>query len=262
MKKTALALLFLAVAANATEKPSRPQLARIVEQIRKADYEGDRAALKRLYGELAPVDDDDAKLASRVRYWRGFALWRRAFNGFNENAPMAELEADLSQALAELDASATRDPSFVDAKVGAISCLSNLMFLHRAEPARAKELLTRGQALSKEALAAAPDNPRLLWVLGANRFWAPRDRGGSQEKAIETYQMGLASARKQKPSADPLEPSWGEPELLMNLAWTKLNATDRDVAAAEKYAREALALVPNWHYLRDILLPQIVAAKD
>jgi len=261
MKKTAFAILFFALAAGAAEKPTRARIVQIVEQIRKADYEDDRAALKRFYDELAP-SVNDGELASRVRYWRGFALWRRAFNGFNDNATRDELDADMVQALAEFDASLAKDPTFVDAKVGAISCLSNLMFLHRADPKHARELLARGQALSYEALAAAPDNPRLLWVIGANRFWAPRDRGGSQEKAIETYQMGLASARKQKPPADPLEPSWGEPELLMNLAWTKLNATDRDVAAAEKYAREALAKVPNWHYLRDILLPQIIAAKD
>src|SRR5262249_2668924 len=153
----------------------------------------------------------------------------RAFNGFNDNAPRAELEADMAQALAEFDASAARDPSFVDARVGAISCLSNLMFLHRAEPARAKELLVRAQALTKEALAAAPDNPPLLGVVGANRFWAPPDRGGGQDKAFETSQMGLASARKQKPATDALEPTWGEPELLMILAWTSLNATNRDV---------------------------------
>jgi hypothetical protein len=33
------------------------------------------------------------------------------------------------------------------------------------------------------------------------------------------------------------------------------------VNAAERYARSALEIVPYWHYLRDILLPQILAAK-
>jgi hypothetical protein len=34
-----------------------------------------------------------------------------------------------------------------------------------------------------------------------------------------------------------------------------------DVNAAERYARNALEIVPYWHYVRDILLPQILAAK-
>ena len=47
----------------------------------------------------------------------------------------------------------------------------------------------------------------------------------------------------------------------MNLAWSYLNGERPDLAAAESSARAALALVPSWHYVRDILLPQIPAAK-
>jgi hypothetical protein len=57
-------------------------------------------------------------------------------------------------------------------------------------------------------------------------------------------------------------PSWGEPELLMSLAWSSLNKTTPDVAAAQKYATEALAIVLYWHYVRDILLPQIRARRS
>ncbi|MEP6768949.1 MAG: hypothetical protein ABJC61_09790 [Acidobacteriota bacterium] len=60
---------------------------------------------------------------------------------------------------------------------------------------------------------------------------------------------------------DVLDPSWGQPELLMNLAFANLNRTDPDVAAADRYARDALALVPYWHYIRDILIPQIEVAQ-
>jgi hypothetical protein len=37
--------------------------------------------------------------------------------------------------------------------------------------------------------------------------------------------------------------------------------TTPDVAAAQKYAAEALAMVPYWHYVKDILMPQIQAKK-
>ncbi len=40
---------------------------------------------------------------------------------------------------------------------------------------------------------------------------------------------------------DPLEPSWGEPELLMSLAWSSLNRAAPDVNAADQYAHAALA---------------------
>ncbi len=35
-------------------------------------------------------------------------------------------------------------------------------------------------------------------------------------------------------TGDPLEPSWGEPELLMSLAWSHLNGNTPDLDAAEQ----------------------------
>src|SRR5580704_3112554 len=55
---------------------SRDSINRIVTQIQRADYESDRPTLKRLHDELTPIPGEN-KLASRVLYWRGFALWRR-----------------------------------------------------------------------------------------------------------------------------------------------------------------------------------------
>lgn len=34
-----------------------------------------------------------------------------------------------------------------------------------------------------------------------------------------------------------------------------------DLQQAEAYAGQALALVPDWHYVRDILLPKIQSAR-
>ncbi len=233
----------------------------LVAQIRRADYEGDRTALQRLREELKPVGDDK-KIVARLRYWRGFALWRRALNGFNDKVDPTGLAQDLTQAVEEFDQSIAADPSFVDAKVGAVSCLLNLVFLNQKDEARVRELLTRAVPMMKEAQAAEPDDPRLLWVVGSSQFYRPPEQGGGQAKGMATYERGLEAARKQKTNAsDPLQPSWGEPELLMNLAWSNLNATTPDLNAAERYAVSALELVPNWHYVRDILLPQIRSAK-
>ncbi len=47
----------------------------------------------------------------------------------------------------------------------------------------------------------------------------------------------------------------------MNLAYTKLKSAKPDTVAAKDYAEAALKLVPYWHYVRDILLPQIREAS-
>ncbi len=240
---------------------SRDSITRIVTQIQRADYEGDRPTLKRLHDELTPIPEDN-KLASRVLYWRGFALWRRAINGFNESPTPTDLEEDLTQAVTDFKDSIARDSAFVEPEIGAVSSLGYLMYLNKKDQTRVQELLQQVSPLLKEAIATAPDNPRLLWVLGPIRWSSPPERGGGQDKALESYNKGLEAARTQKRDAsDPLEPSWGEPELLMSLAWSNLNRTTPDLNAAERDAEAALKMVPYWHYVRDILMAQIRAAQ-
>jgi tetratricopeptide (TPR) repeat protein len=226
--------------------------ASLIADIRRADYAGDRPALERLYGELR---GDDA----RIHYWRGFAMWRKALNGFNDGADEAELESSLRRCADSFAAASASDPKFADALAGEASCWMNLAFLFRAD-ARSGLPLKNGIARLREARALGPDNPRVLWVAAVNDWYTPPQFGGDRDRALATYERALALARKETPGP-PLEPRWGEPELLMNLAFANLNRAAPDLDAAEQQARAALALVPEWHYVRDILLPQIARKR-
>jgi hypothetical protein len=137
---------------------SHDSIIRIVTQIQRADYEGDQPALKRLHDELAPIPEDN-RLASRVLYWRGFALWRRAINGFNESPTPTDLEEDLTQAVTDFKGAIAREPAFVESKIGAGSSLGYLMYLNRKDATRVQELFQQSSPLLKEAMAATPDNP-------------------------------------------------------------------------------------------------------
>jgi len=239
----------------------REKVAGIVAKIQRADYEGDRAAMQRGFDDLASFVEQK-EIASRVRYWRGFALWRRAINGFNDAVDKKEQEKDLNAALDEFEIALEKDPRFVDAKLGIMSCNGFLLFVEPKDEARRKERIDRILVLEKEATATAPDNPRLIWVRGPILWNSPPERGGGEDKAMQNFEHGLEICSKLKSSDDPLEPSWGKPELLMNLAYFHMNSKVKpDLDAAERYARGALEIVPYWHYVRDILLPQILAAK-
>lgn len=171
-------------------------------------------------------------------------MWRRAIKGFNESATPEDLEEDLTLAVTDFKDAIARDPAFVEPKIGG-SSLGYLMYLHKRDPTRVQELFQQSSPLLKDAMATAPDNPRLLWALGPIRWSSPPERGGGQEKAIQTYNQGLEAVHNQKPDAsDPIEPSWGEPELLMSLAWSNLNRTTPDLNDAEHDAQAALKLVP------------------
>jgi hypothetical protein len=254
-------LLFSGRSDAAAGRYAREEVTEIVSRIKRADYEGDRTTLKKSHAELTPYLEDQ-QLVSRVRYWRGFALWRSAINGGNDpSSDKKELEKEFIQGAEEFREAIAKDAGFIDAKVGLISCLGYVAYYHRQEKDRLNELLGEIFPLVKDAKAAAPDNPRLIWVLGPILWNTPADRGGGIDKVIENYERGLEICSKIKTPEDGLDPSWGKPELMMSLAYTYLQKNPADVNAAERNARGALEIVPYWHYLRDILLPQIVAAK-
>ena len=259
MRTLTFTMMVVLGGAAPSAEPARQAMAKTVARIQRADYEGDRKALLDLAGEIVPFTKD-SQLSSRALYWRGFAMWRRALNGFNDPVDPKELEKDLTEAVKDFTGSTAKDPEFVDPKVAASACLFTLAFLNKDDADRRQGYLKKGIQLMGEARTAAPENPRFLWVEGGGQWFVPAERGGGQAKAIETYERGLALARRQKGSvSDPLEPAWGEPELLMNLAWSHLNRATPDLDLAESNARAALFLVPYWHYVRDILLPQIRA---
>ena len=263
-------LWFLSMSTALAESASqtRDHVTKLVKQIQRADYEGDRAALKRLHDELADFRNSK-ELAAQVQYWQGFALWRRAINGFNEQIDRQELQADLKHATDEFNEAERQRPNFVDAKVGQLSCIGMLgASMIQGNRERLKDpdiqaMLTKIMQLIKEADAIDPQNPRLVWAKGPSIWHVPVEKGGGPQKVIEMYEkeLDLIQQHKITNSTDPLEPSWGEAELLMSLAWSKLNGATPDVDAAERYAQSALKLVPYWHYTRDILLPQIETAK-
>jgi len=253
-----LSLVVLALTTLTASADIRKRAAAIISEIQRADYEGDRVTLKKSCDALAPLLDNET-LVSRIHYWRGFALWRSAINGFNDAVNPQELEHDLRRAVEEFKAALRHDQGFVDAKVGLISCLGYVLYMKRDDASARQELLGQIFPLVEEAKAAAPNNPRLRWVLGPLLWHQARQAQSGLGKLIENYKEGLEHCTQPQPGS--LEPTWGKPELLMSLAYTYLNDTPPDVEAAEKSARGALELVPYWHYMRDILLPQIAAAK-
>jgi hypothetical protein len=264
-------LLLLAVGCAATAPELRPpssedHLLQLVEQIRRADYAGDRPALSDLHGALVAAPAGTAP-RSLILYWQGFALWRRAINGFNETPTPTDLESDVVAASADFEAALREDPRLVDAQAALAACIGLRMFLHKTVDDEMRAMLERVKALLAEAQALEPENPRLLWVRGPMEWFTPKGSpddmlDAHQARSIATYRRaleGLPGTLRSGP--EPLRPTWGEPELHMSLGWAYSKKRVPDLAQAEVHARKALALVPSWHYVRDILLPQIESAR-
>lgn len=230
-----------------------------VQAIVVADYEGDRAQLDRLYVESdrylgAP------SVQARVHYWRGFAKWRRAINGANETPVPTDLVDDVDLCIAELRRSGELDPSFVDARIGEIACMGLALFFDAAR-AGAPEFLDRYRMLLADLKVTGVGNPRYVWVWGMAYFNQPAERGGGADNVIAAYHDALRDVRAGTGVAiSPLDPSWGEAELNVNLAYSYLNKPAPQLDLAQLHVDAAIRLVPTWHYARDILRPQIVEA--
>ena len=255
---TAAMLIAPGVTAAAAGTASFPE---VVRQIQAADYRGERAELQRLAGILDR--GKDPKLAAYRHYWRGFALWRRALNGFNETPTPPDLEDDLKAGIASFQAALTAKPDWIEARIGIVGCAGPLMFLAKDDAPHREALLKDYIPVVREMNEKSADNPRALWLMGQNQLGAPPPYGGDIAKAAATFHRGieaaLAEARQIGADEPTWIPRWGGAENLMNLAYlyTHTALTNRDLAIA--YAEGALVAAPEWHYVRDVLWPKIQA---
>lgn len=240
---------------------SRLELIAIVRRIQKADFEDDLPVLQRLSRELGEHAENQ-ELAGAVHYWRGFANWRRALNGFNDGIDEAQLDSDLTSGAHEFSLAASVEPAKIEALIGETGCEMSLIFLHYGDPVKRQIHIDATASLFQQAANLDQDNPRLLWLRGTSLWNRPKTAGGDKTEAWEAFQRGLRMSRIRETSfADPLQPTWGEPEILMSMAWSSFHASPPDLPAAESYALQSLALHPNWHYVAAILLPQIKQAR-
>jgi hypothetical protein len=256
------ALVVLAALASACSSLPRrtpaQKLTALKADTMSADYRADLAALARLRDDAAALAADP-ELGYLARYWSGYASWRIAINGANAAMSPQELRSHLERAGAELDSVVRLRPDFVDGYAAGAGVYAWLPLFFRDDPATMQRHIERSRALLKRARELAPDNPRMLWVLGGVYLFSPPAMGGDPARAKEIYAHAIETAPPPDPSS-PL-PDWGKPEVLMSLAFAHLNSETPDLEAAEHEAQDALALAPDWHYVRDILLPQILAAR-
>jgi tetratricopeptide (TPR) repeat protein len=105
----------------------------------------------------------------------------------------------------------------------------------------------------------APDNPRVVPIDAIALLQKPSVFGGDEEKAVQKLKKASRLFAKRPAPDDPLVPSWGH---AMTYAWLgiahiKADRFDQAHTAFEK----ALSLRPKLHWVQEVLLPQLDAAK-
>jgi hypothetical protein len=252
-----IVLLFTVVVACATARPTS-ELASIKAAVMSADYRADFDALASLRTRAAKLSHD-RDLGYLADYWSGFASWRIAMNGASAKMPSAEMQAHLERAVADFESAIHKKADFGDAYAAAAGVHGWLAAFKHADQTAMNEEIEIYKRQINRALALDPNNPRALWIQAVPYMVLPPERGGSVDRAIELYRRMVEISRPLSPES-PL-PDWGKVEGMMSLSFAHLNHPRPDLNAATEEAREALRLRPDFHYVKDVLVPMIEAKK-
>ncbi len=253
-------VVFSCVASAAAARPSRVEreLVKMKAAVMSADYQADLAKLTSLRDRAAQLSSDP-KLGYLADYWSGFASWRIVVNGVSNKMTPDEAQAHLGRAAADFESSVRKKDDFADAYSAAAGVHGWLAAYKRADQTAMNQEIETYKRLLNRSLEIEPSNPRSLWIQAAPYMVLPPERGGNVDRAIELYRKMIDNAAPLTPES-PL-PDWGKVEGMMSLASAYLKKSSPDVNAAEEQARAALRLRPDWHYVRDILMPKIEAQR-
>lgn len=241
--------------AEAGSSPARARVAALADEVQAADYRADVPGLHELARQLEPLAADSAA-GAWAHYWRGFAVWRSTINTVNGDPKNQRARADLLVAAADFERAAAEPALAADAHSARASCVLAHAFLS-GDPSSFPAALEEYKRLIEAARAAGPDNPRMLWIYGWYLYYGQPPKAGPGA-SVAALRSALEAAKREQQAPRPLAaPRWGEAELLMALAWVESSRPDPKLAEADALAHQAQALVPDWHYLKAFLVPQI-----
>ena len=125
-------------------------------------------------------------------------------------------------------------------------------------PESAASLSTRAAQEMAEARRLAPDSPRVAIQAGIAAFYTPPEWGGDVKKALALFEQATGAFA----TAGDLtaQPSWGRAEAH---AWAgQAYEKTGDIVRARAEYEKALAVAPNYAWVRHALLPNLAKSSQ
>ncbi len=229
-----------------------------VAEIQRAAIEQDLEALSSARDTLRAAIDEaeaeaevevDAADKLRLRYAHAFASWKLAGG---EPQGSKTYKAYLKDAEKPLEEVLAQNPEHAEAQALYASVngwLITGMWSGMRRGPRADKAL-------KKARELAPENPRVAMHQGVSRLFRPGMFGGGLDKAEAELTEALDLFEK-----EPAEKAWPNGGHAEILAWMgQVMFRKGEMNKAREYYERALELEPNYHWVLQVLLPQLEAA--
>jgi hypothetical protein len=251
-----VALLQLGVASHAqsADSAARQELVAAKAGLYDSNFRNDAAGLRAAIGRAQAVAGD-ASVRPMALYYAAWGEWALSH---------AELQAgDMTSAqttLLRAERAARAGLALRPDDVEFVVMLADVLIWRLvADPKQFQELAPEVRTLRTQALESQPASPRALIMEAGLIFNAPPDRGGDRAKGLALWLRAIALFEHEAatPVADPLRPDWG---LALSYAWVcdlHLAMRPRQVDEARAAARKALAIRPDFWYVKEVILPRV-----
>jgi tetratricopeptide (TPR) repeat protein len=252
LRKSFLTCLLIAVAGAHAQAPDslivqgKNQIAAALNKWDATEMQKARAHFERLLA--------GKKYEALLHYYVGYCDYRLAI--FYQQAKKQQLlQQHLEAAITHLEAAVKSNNKFAEAYALLSSCYGQKIGM---APMLAMSLGPKSGTTMQSALQLAPDNPRVILLDAIGTYYKPAMFGGDKDKALAGFKHAADLFDKEK-SNDPLQPDWGHAEAY---AWIGVAYLDKKDAAAARTAFErALAIAPEYGWVKHELYPRVADSK-
>lgn len=204
-------------------------------------------ARKALLEEIAALPPEKASVE---RHMLAYIDWRLSHIPKELGPIPAEPETLLEEAREQLEKLVRQEPSNAEVHALLGSVYGGQISLN---PMSGMTLGSRVDEVLAKAAMLDPENPRVALQAAASAYYTPQQYGGGIDKAEEKLKQAEALFAKE-PRQKPW-PNWGRMDLL---AWKgQILAARKDFAGARAVYERALALQPDYAWIRHVLLPAL-----
>ena len=241
----------LALLATARAAKPRDKLLAAKQAAYDANFRNDARGLQAAAAKLDPLAAD-RKLGAFALYYAGWTRWSLAAAQLQANQ-RDEAVASLTRSVEDLEKAVALLPDNAEFQS---QLASSLISLAVADATKLAQILPEVAKHRKRALELAPASPRVVMMDAGMIFYTPAQYGGSQEKGIARWLEALRLFEAER-IEDAVQPDWGRALAYGWLANLYLQMKPPRTAEAKEMADRALALRPDFWYVKTQVLPKL-----